>query len=66
MEVTIDKAVGGEKILSLTGRFKTLHLAFPASCRPMRILRTIVGLPQSVGNWRGLSASAWLAISIVA
>jgi hypothetical protein len=42
MEVTINETVSGKEILSLIGRFKTLHLAFSASGRPMRVLRAIV------------------------
>jgi hypothetical protein len=35
MEVAIDERVCGEEVLSLLGRFESLHLPFPTSCRPM-------------------------------
>jgi len=35
MEVTVDKCVSGEKVLSLLRRFESLHLTFAASCRSM-------------------------------
>ena len=45
MKVTMNETVSGQEVLSLTAQFETLHLAFPASRRPMRVFRPIVEVP---------------------
>ena len=42
MKVTMDKCVSGREFLSLFRRFKSLHLAFPTSCRAVRVFRAVV------------------------
>lgn len=42
MEVTVDESVGGEKVLGLLRRFEPLHLPLSLSCRPMRVLSSII------------------------
>jgi hypothetical protein len=41
-EVTIDERVGGEEVLGLFGRFEPLHLPFPSSRWPVRVLGPIM------------------------
>jgi len=42
MEMTIDKRVSGEEVLGLFGRFEPLHLPFPSSRWPVRVLGPII------------------------
>ena len=42
MKVAVNERVSGKEALRLLARLEPLHLPFPASCRSMRVLRTVV------------------------
>jgi hypothetical protein len=42
MEMTVNERVSGEEVLSLSGRFKPLHLPLSSSGWPMRVLGPII------------------------
>src|SRR5690349_17959303 len=41
-EEVVDRVVGGQETLSLSGRLEPLHLAFPSSCWLVRVLCPVV------------------------
>ena len=67
MEVIINETMGGKEILSLTRRLKTLHLAFPAPCRPMRVLGSIVEIPAlpMLNFWQDLTVGHAITLQFV-
>jgi hypothetical protein len=47
MEMDIDEGMSGEEVLSLQGRFRSLHLPFSSSRRTMRVLTPIAQISAS-------------------